>query len=265
MTFTKTMPFKPHTFFIVCLVLLALVTPGAGHGYAKQASATAGATSTAAPGQPDTTAVRQVTLDTAFWKNQAQAYDYGIKPKEGRSLWERFRAWLAKILERLFGGNADGGVASWVENLIYIVAALVLVYLLLMALGFDFAAVFSRKNKGQVTIEAANEEDIRGIDFENALKKAGQEEEWRVGIRLYYLYALKLLADKKVIIWRPGKTNQEVKKDLKNSTLAPAFNDLSFFYEYVWYGNFEANQGVFTNMGQAFSSFQNNLKQHKHG
>ncbi|HCM77624.1 MAG TPA: DUF4129 domain-containing protein, partial [Cytophagales bacterium] len=63
-------------------------------------------------------------------------------------------------------------------------------------------------------------------------------KKYRNGIRLIFLYALKMLADKQYIQWQAGKTNHDYSDELGAGELKTNYNQLSRYFEYAWYGNF---------------------------
>ena len=63
-----------------------------------------------------------------------------------------------------------------------------------------------------------------------------------------FLYSLKLLSDKHHLDWRPGKTNHDYLDELGDGELKTGFNELSFYFDYAWYGDFKS---IFTTSGTA--------------
>ncbi|MEI7487385.1 MAG: hypothetical protein WCJ72_08235 [Chryseobacterium sp.] len=53
---------------------------------------------------------------------------------------------------------------------------------------------------------------------------------------------LKKLSDKKSINWNPEKTNKDYVTELKVPNLKNEFSNLSYIFEYVWYGEFSIDE-----------------------
>ena len=77
--------------------------------------------------------------------------------------------------------------------------------------------------------------------------------------RLIFLHALKLLADKHLIDFNPGKTNHDYVEELKISDLKIGLNELSFYFDYAWYGNFTINDTQFQKITNTFSEWRTKM------
>ena len=78
---------------------------------------------------------------------------------------------------------------------------------------------------------------------------------------MVYLYTLKLLSDQKIIEWMPSKTNHDYLYEIKNDHFQQQFSTLSYYFEYVWYGDFQADAVQYGEMNDAFSALKLNLQQ----
>ena len=95
--------------------------------------------------------------------------------------------------------------------------------------------------RGMIGMEVI-EELLDEVNFDEAISNAEKGEQWRVAVRLIYLYALKNLADQDLILVKKGKTNHEYLYEIKEAGFKQPFTDLSFMFDYTWYGHFEANK-----------------------
>ena len=100
------------------------------------------------------------------------------------------------------------------------------------------------------------EENIHEVDFEKRINDALAKLEYREATRLLFLHALKILSDKDLIHWEPGKTNHDYINELESEKLKPGFNDLNYFFEYAWYGHFDVNESVFTKAQNTFNNWR---------
>ena len=94
------------------------------------------------------------------------------------------------------------------------------------------------------------------MDFEALIAEAIDQKEHKKAIRLYYLYALKKLADQDLIHWKPGKTNLEYQQELGSPEIRPYFGDLSYYFDYAWYGDFPVSQSLFEKVKAVFRDFK---------
>jgi len=71
---------------------------------------------------------------------------------------------------------------------------------------------------------------------------------------------LRLLDDAKHIIWRSGKTNHDYHQEIQNGEIKEQYDNLSYIYEYIWYGQFDVeNQSEYDQHKNSFSRLFNQL------
>jgi len=104
------------------------------------------------------------------------------------------------------------------------------------------------------------DENIHEMDFDKLIEDALMKKDYRGGVRLVFLYSLKMLSDKNLIHWDQGKTNHDYLDELKQDELRGGFNDLNLYFEYAWYGNFTINAETFAHVQQIFSVWKANLR-----
>jgi hypothetical protein len=88
-------------------------------------------------------------------------------------------------------------------------------------------------------------EDINEIDFKEAIELALSGADYRKALRMLFLATLKSLTDAKLIVWKSWKTNHDYQYELGDRALRDKFEQLSVFYEYTWYGNFDIDKSLF--------------------
>ena len=104
------------------------------------------------------------------------------------------------------------------------------------------------------------DENIHEMDFEKLIEEAAAKKDYRGGVRLLFLYALKMLSDKNHIHWDQGKTNHDYIDELKQDELKPGFSDLNYYFEYAWYGNFKVNAETFDHVRDIFKTWKTSIK-----
>ena len=169
-------------------------------------------------------------------------FDYGHDVAEGVSIWQRIRYWLARLWQNIFGDSVSGTI---IEFAFYVLCLAGLVYIILRLLDVDATRLFYRKEKGSsLPFQQGVHDNIHRINFEEEIRKALGEKNYREAIRLRYLFALKQLADQEAIRWQPGKTNAEYLQEVPTAFRA-ALYDLNYYYTYTWYGNFPASESLY--------------------
>jgi hypothetical protein len=69
-----------------------------------------------------------------------------------------------------------------------------------------------------------------------------------------------MLADKRFIRWEQGKTNHDYLAELTQQDLKTGFNELNYYFEYAWYGNFAVNHNLFLKVQDVFREWQNRMR-----
>ena len=140
----------------------------------------------------------------------------------------------------------------------YLIGIPLLIVLILMLLKVNaFRVLFS--GTGVPQKYQVLEENIHEMDFEKLLAESVQQQDYRRGVRLLFLYALKLLSDRELIQWESGKTNHDYVGEIETSELKPGFNELSYYFDYAWYGNFNINRQTFDKAHEAFNHWKKKL------
>ncbi len=179
-------------------------------------------------------------------------FDYGIRRKATLSWWERFKYWLSQQFSRLYQHTYFGTIY---DILFYLFCFGVLTFAILKLTGTSVTQLFYRNDSTSLAT-TESEENIYTTDFEQEIAEAQRQENHRRVIRLRYIYALRKLADRQLIRWRPGKTNHDYQTELANTALREPFQRLSYYYEYAWYGNFPADQAMAERVERLFRQIE---------
>lgn len=182
---------------------------------------------------------------------------YKQPPTIAESLWDRFLLWIRQLFESL----ADSAVSTnWGQVVTYIIGIAVVVVLVMMLLKVNAFKIFY-SGEGASTLKYDTlDENIHEMDFDRLIEEAMSKKDYRLGIRLVFLYALKMLSDKNHIHWDQGKTNHDYLDELKMAELKEGFSDLNYYFEYAWYGHFNINAEMFNHVQDVFKSWKTNIK-----
>jgi hypothetical protein len=174
------------------------------------------------------------------------------------SLWQAFKNWLFR---KLFGIEISESAGNNIENTFYAFLALVMLWAMTKLINADIFSVFYIRNKtenSQITGEWLTD-NIHGIDFDKQITDAINQKSYRIAVRLFYLYTLKKLADKQLIAWEINKTNhdytEELSKSAGGSRLHQDFEQATYYFEYVWYGDFKVNDSQFEKAKLLYEQF----------
>ncbi len=119
---------------------------------------------------------------------------------------------------------------------------------------------FSRQSASSANNKSEEmQEDIFQLSYSDLLRKAEQEQKYRVAVRLLFLQTLKNLSETNHIHYQPDYTNLHYLQQLFQSKLYNDFAALTRSYEYIWYGKFEVQQERYTSIKNSFIMFQHKI------
>ena len=145
----------------------------------------------------------------------------------------------------------------------YVLIAIILIALL----GFIVYSASDVKANAKIHTHGMDEETLKDIEenpFENDLERmiyeALKRSDYKLAIRLQFIYVVRLLSENGLITWKKHKTNSAYARELKAHKFSPNYNRLNTLFEHVWYGNWELNNKV---LAEITESFDDSLKQLK--
>ncbi len=191
-------------------------------------------------------------------------FDYAehkSKPTILGRIWAWFKRVLTKILSWLFGVEEAVGILAGILRIIpYVILLLILGLLIKFFLKVNMNTIISgKKEKGNVLL-TEDEEIINDKNIQSLIDKAISQKNYRLAVRYYYLLVLQKLQENEVIDWEPQKTNEDYIKEIKQKTIIDKFKNLTYLYDFVWYGNFEINEVEFSKVTSSFNDLTTSIK-----
>ncbi len=118
----------------------------------------------------------------------------------------------------------------------------------------------TRDFTSEVNIEKI-EEELQKSDMEILLDRTIAKEDFMKAVRLYYLWAIKELSERRLIKWKRDKTNRDYIREMRKSDLAKPFREVTRIFERVWYGDQEQlSKTDFQQLEPKFKSFVDTVK-----
>lgn len=190
---------------------------------------------------------------------QGNEFDYSTsKPRE--SFWDKLMRKVLKVIQNIFG---DTGLESSAKITVVIIRlfAIILVGFLLyfivkFIIGRNGNFIFGKRNKKVIINDEELHENIHEINFPESISAFERSKDYRSAIRYHFLYLLKKLSDKKLIIWNPEKTNKDYTAELKALKVKNEFYNLSYIFDYVWYGEFNIEEESYLKFKEQYQSFK---------
>ncbi len=158
------------------------------------------------------------------------------------------------------------GENSYLSNLLNSAILQVFMWLIAISIVLFFVykfllseAVFERqKNKRSINVLTEQENISIKDDFDNLLRKAYQNGDWRHAMRFLFLKTLQKLNEKELIKYAVDKTNSVYVLELPLAKRKD-FTSLAHYYDYVWYGNVKVQKHIFDLIEKKFNAFLNKI------
>jgi hypothetical protein len=190
----------------------------------------------------------QRTVDSTKWANykKDKRFNYRIKPKKkkkDKKPWSPDLSFLNGAIFKMF--------------LYFVVAALIGYVLFLFFKNNEFS--FKRSRKKTVVTETPWEEVEHFEDWELALKKAEDAQDYRLAVRILYLQTLQKLNNQSLISYAEEKTNWHYVQKVFGTTYYEPFKVLTTYFDYIWYGNYNVEQERYQEVKNSFINFHNTM------
>lgn len=123
--------------------------------------------------------------------------------------------------------------------------------LLFLLLVFILYLVISSVKPGEKTIsftaleEDLNPETISKTELEMRLEEAENNGNFKECVRIYFLFAMKELLNRKLIYWKKEKTNMHYIIEMQGKAGLRDFEVIVSKYDIVWYGDYEIDRGAY--------------------
>ena len=175
---------------------------------------------------------------------------------KSKNWWDAFWEWIRNQLTQLLGTKAFGFFQTYLGYIIILTAIIIVILVLNKS---KMSGLFYYRKENKISGFREMEENINEIDFDALISRATARTEYRTAVRLYYLKTLKLLSDRKLIEWKINKTNHNYVKELNELGLKKSFKELTYLFEWIWYGELHVERSLFEETRNNFMNFQNSL------
>jgi hypothetical protein len=216
----------------------------------------------------DTVSIKKVTIseksiqkykdDSAFNYEPIQQNDNFISRLIEKII-NGFSYILEKLFSWLFGVKTGGKIVRFLIKALPYIAIIIFVYLIFkFLLGIDLIRLKQQNQRYTTQVYLSEDEKIiKEEDLDQLIRKAKNNKDYRLAVRYQYLKILKWLIDNELIAWHPDKTNRDYVREIKEKKLQSGFNNLTFIYDYVWYGNFFPNDNEYKEIEGYFDKLIN--------
>jgi hypothetical protein len=152
------------------------------------------------------------------------------------------------------------GNLSWLGYLLLIVFGLGLVYLIY----YLFVNTERKGSRIKIGVDEFNIEDVNPIEIpltelQRLLQEAIDRKDFRGAVRIYFIFIVRDLAEKKHIKWEKEKTNFHYLREMSGKNEFHDFNVSVSYFEIIWYGKRELDADKFEQVKPNFTRFLDKL------
>lgn len=166
--------------------------------------------------------------------------------------WERFKEWLARLLQAVLGET----LAVLLSRNVVLVICLVLLILAAIVLGRGGMRRILVGEPASMGTVLSGTEDIRELDLEALLQEAERSGDLRRAIRLHYLRVLRLLVDKGTLRWSPDNTDHDYALQIEDAPTRARFLHVASVFQWVWYGDSPLTTERYSQLRTPFLEFE---------
>ena len=199
--------------------------------------------------------IRAPSLERLSEISNDERYFYN-EIKMEMSLWDRFMLWLTNLLGEWISSDF---MSLFLKISASIAFALILILLINQIMKGELKSAI--KGKGNRTILNSNftSENIETTNYEELIQQALQKRNYGLAVRYLYQKCLIILKEKDLIEWKSDKTNYDYLYELGNHPIASHFDRLTYFYEYIDYGDFKINEQQFNSIHSIYQQFKDQI------
>lgn len=141
------------------------------------------------------------------------------------------------------------------------------IILLIVALAFILYFVLKNRQPQPPSIpfepldEHLNPATISKTELEMRLEEAMNREDYRECVRIYFLFGMKELIQRRWIFWKKEKTNIHYIIEMQGRPTVSQFEQLVGVYELVWYGDYDIDKTTYLRMQPTLESYYKTLEQ----
>lgn len=199
-----------------------------------------------------------------FEKNLSEKYtdkqfDYTEDIGANQNIVKNILNWIFKKLGDNFNVQISKQTIQFFEILFYSLFIVFIIYLILRVLSNKTRFSLIKKESKTIENPEFDIQDILDTDYDQLIDEALKTEDFRSAIRYSYLKSLQILSKKNFISLNSKKTNSDYAKEIRNSSIANYFKKISYWYDHIWYGEYNLNPEDFEKANADFNQLENKV------
>lgn len=154
---------------------------------------------------------------------------------------------------------------TWWESLAPVIKVIAIV-LLVLVVGYIIYLLTRVPANKKFKVDTNLHSDLENIEdrlmeteLEKYLRQAVESKDFRLAVRVYFLMMLQKLTELKWISYKKEKTNFSYLLEMKSRNKYEDFRNLTFAFEYAWYGGIKPDEAMFSTLKDRYESFLNSV------
>ncbi|WP_341899879.1 hypothetical protein [Fluviicola taffensis] len=136
--------------------------------------------------------------------------------------------------------NISTGFWKWLGIILLVVALAILIYYMIKNRSPRIKTI-----PFEALVEDLNPAEISKTELELRLEEATASGNYKECVRIYFLFAMKELIQRRWIFWKREKTNMHYIIEVQGRPIAREFEQIVSIYDLVWYGDYNIDSASY--------------------
>ena len=205
--------------------------------------------------------VQNIRIDTDKLSDIQDKESYQYQPRNiEKNFLEAAADWVAakwnKLMEWIFGDKEGNEILNFIINYLpYLLLAIGIFIIVRLLYKYDvFKQSAAQQNPPDIRL-ADDEEIVKSSNISDLINKSKQQSDYRMAIRYLFLNMLRQADQQELIKFTKNKTNDDYIVEIKDKALAQEFENLTYYYDFIWYGQYPVDQSFFDQLEEKFDHF----------
>lgn len=146
--------------------------------------------------------------------------------------------------------NVDLSWTKWLLLGLLVVLVAFLIYQIFIKTQFNETG----QKVESIDLDELAPTQISKSELEIRLEKALAAENYRLAIRIYFIFIIKALSEKDWISWEKRKTNLSYLMEMRGKSSYNQFEKCVTLFEFSWYGNYDVNKDQYREIEPTFKN-----------
>ena len=213
----------------------------------------------------DNQTVQSISIDRSKLEEFQQDQDYQYKPRDiEKNFLEKISDWISEkwyqFMEWIFGEKQGSELLDFfIEYFPYLLLFIAILIIIRLLYRYDVFKRSSNKQKPPRVQLSDDEQVVKSANISQHIHDAIENKAFRSAIRYMFLNTLRQLDLMGHINYVKNKTNDDYVHEIKRDRLKQAFQELEYYYDFIWYGQYPIDEPFFRELQAKFDGFQEQL------